>query len=124
LPLWHAGAVASYGTVREWDEDQGFGVIDSSDTPGGCWTHFSSVAMGGYRALVPGDPVRFLFEPGRQDGYDYRALQVWPPGVATGTPLPVSGEAETTGAIRMTLTVESPDGTIATYGPDDPAPWS
>jgi cold shock CspA family protein len=24
------------GRVREWDDEQGFGVIDSDDTPGGC----------------------------------------------------------------------------------------
>jgi CspA family cold shock protein len=76
----------SHGVVREWDEDQGFGVIDSPDTPGGCWTHFSGIVMDGYRCLAAGDPVAFTCEAGSQDGYDYRAVLVWPPGVEPGTP--------------------------------------
>jgi cold shock protein len=116
--------VISHGTVRYWDDDQGFGVLDSADTPGGCWAHFSAIVMDGFRALVSGDPVVFVFEAGRQDGYSYRAVQVWPPGVAIGTPFPASDETGGSGAICMTLTVESPDGTVTTYGPDDPAPWS
>ncbi len=76
----------SRGVVREWDEDQGFGVIDSPDTPGGCWTHFSSIVMDGYRCLAAGDSVAFTCEAGSQDGYDYRAVLVWPPGVKPGAP--------------------------------------
>lgn len=76
----------SHGVVREWDEDQGFGVIDSPDTPEGCWTHFSGIVMDGYRCLAAGDPAAFTCEAGSQDGYDYRAVLVWPPGVEPGTP--------------------------------------
>jgi CspA family cold shock protein len=76
----------SHGVVREWDDDQGFGVIDSPDTPGGCWAHFSSIVMDGYRCLIAGDPVAFTCEAGPQDGYDYRAVLVWPPGAEPGTP--------------------------------------
>ncbi len=39
------------GVVRVWHRDQGWGVIDSQDTPGGCWAHFSSVLVPGYREL-------------------------------------------------------------------------
>jgi CspA family cold shock protein len=116
--------VISHGTVRYWDDDEGFGVLDSADTPGGCWAHFSAIAMSGFRALVSGDPVAFVFEAGRQDGYSYRAVQVCPAGVAVGTPSPASEEMDGPGAISMTLTVESPEGTVTTYGPDDPAPRS
>ncbi len=28
----HTGGVPSEGTVQEWDDDQGVGVIDSADT--------------------------------------------------------------------------------------------
>ena len=110
----------SHGTVREWDDDEGFGVLDSADTPGGCWAHSSIVVMDGFRSLVPGERVTFVFEPGPQDGYSYRALQVWPPGVSAGTPLPEA--AELSDAAWITLTIESPDGTVTTYGPDDPPP--
>ena len=37
------------GVVREWHSDEGWGVIDSDQTPGGCWAHFSDVEMDGYR---------------------------------------------------------------------------
>lgn len=111
----------SHGTVRYWDDDEGFGVLDSADTPGGCWAHFSVVVMDGFRTLAPGDPVAFIFEQGRQDGYSYRALQVWPPGVDTGTPLPEPTELPD--GVSITLTIKSPDGTVVTYGPDDPPPW-
>ena len=29
--------------VREWHEDLGWGVLDSPDTPGGCWVHYSVI---------------------------------------------------------------------------------
>jgi len=35
------------GVVREWHPEQGWGVIDAQDTPGGCWAHFSRVAIDG-----------------------------------------------------------------------------
>lgn len=39
------------GTVRFWLDEEGWGVLDSPDTPGGCWTHFSHVLTAGYRSL-------------------------------------------------------------------------
>jgi cold shock protein len=71
--------VTSSGTVREWDADRGWGVLDSADTPGGCWAHFSSISgMCGYLSLTAGEQVSFTFERARQDGYDYRAVVVEP----------------------------------------------
>jgi len=32
------------GTVREYDADEGWGVIDAPSVPGGCWVHFSAIA--------------------------------------------------------------------------------
>jgi cold shock CspA family protein len=68
----------SRGTVREWSDD-GYGVVDSADTPGGCWVFHISVAQDGFRALTPGDEVAFTFERARQDGFEFRALVLWPP---------------------------------------------
>ncbi|ARF52938.1 cold shock domain-containing protein [Streptomyces gilvosporeus] len=65
------------GIVREWHSEEGWGVIGSDTTPGGCWAHFGSVLMSGYRWLSSGQKVSFQFERGRQDGYDYRATAVW-----------------------------------------------
>ncbi|MBF6438391.1 hypothetical protein [Nocardia cyriacigeorgica] len=30
----------SVGTVTQWHNDKGWGVIDSPDTAGGCWFHY------------------------------------------------------------------------------------
>ncbi|HWD55498.1 MAG TPA: cold shock domain-containing protein [Acidimicrobiales bacterium] len=67
------------GTVRWFDGEEGWGVIDSPEVPGGCFVHFSNIVGVGYRNLAEGEEVVFTYEePGfRQDGYDFRALQVW-----------------------------------------------
>lgn len=61
---------------REWSDDEGWGVLDSPETPGGCWTHFSSVEMDGYRFLLPGQQVELTWEAPGQEGYNYRAAKV------------------------------------------------
>ena len=77
-PPGPAGAVA--GVVKWFDADEGWGVIDAPEVPGGCFVHFSNIEMAGYRQLHAGQQVRFTFEqPGfLQDGCPYRALTVWP----------------------------------------------
>lgn len=40
--------MASVGTVGSWSDAEGWGVIESPETPGGCWAHFSVVAVTGY----------------------------------------------------------------------------
>lgn len=64
------------GTVRSWNDEQGWGVIDSGQTPGGCWAHFTQVAVPGYRSLAPQQRVRFEWESAEQDGFSYRAVRV------------------------------------------------
>ncbi len=81
---------------------EGWGVIDSDATPGGCWAHFGGVLMSGYRSLRPGQPVSFEFETGRQDGYDYRAIAVW-----TGNDRPATAALEKpSAAYRSILCLE------------------
>lgn len=87
--------VSSIGTVRFWKDAEGWGVIDSSETPGGCWAFMDTLwkvtrpelqpgevreSGGGFRALVASEEVDFEWEcpPGGQDGYAYRATGVWP----------------------------------------------
>jgi cold shock protein len=106
--------VTSAGTVREWNADEGFGVVDSPDTPGGCLVHFSHIVADGYRSLRPGEQVTFTFESPGQDGFDYRAVLVWPPGVRPGTPPPDAVEGPTA-AYQSRLTIHwkrsgRPDG--------------
>ncbi|TDK24071.1 cold shock domain-containing protein [Arthrobacter crusticola] len=64
------------GKVQFWDDEEGWGVIDSSETPGGCWAHFSVISMDGYRTLTAGQAVDFDWEQGEQDGYSYSAAEV------------------------------------------------
>jgi CspA family cold shock protein len=65
-------------TVREWYHEEGWGVLDSAETPGGCFAHFSQIEMDGYRSLENGQTVWIEWErPGfKQDGYDYRVTTV------------------------------------------------
>lgn len=70
------------GEVRVWHADEGWGVVDSPDTPGGCWAHFSAVLVAGYRALDAGALVELTYEAAEQDGYSFRAVEVWPAGQA------------------------------------------
>ncbi|GAA0467972.1 hypothetical protein Ade02nite_78740 [Paractinoplanes deccanensis] len=100
--------MASVGTVREWNADEGWGVIDSADTPGGCWAHFSAGAMGGYVSFGVGERVRFEWEAPGQDGFPYRAVRVWVDGVE-----PVErGRGERAGGAftsTLTLTFDEPE---------------
>jgi CspA family cold shock protein len=66
-------------TVREWDDEEGWGVLDSPETPGGCFAHFNDIeGLKGFRSLAAGQRVELEWEaPGfKQDGYDFRAVRV------------------------------------------------
>jgi CspA family cold shock protein len=93
--------------VREWHDDEGWGVVDAPEVPGGCWAGFAQVAVAGYRRLQAGGHVALEWEQAPQDGYDYRAVRVWPWGTdpveATSGP---SGGAYTS-TLRLTF---NPDG--------------
>lgn len=68
------------GTVREWNDDDGWGVVDSAETPGGCWVHFSHVRVAGLGTLTAATPVHLDWEPAHQDGFAFRATRVGPVG--------------------------------------------
>ena len=93
--------------VRDWYSDQGWGVIDAAETPGGCWAHFSHVALGGYRELSPGQVVVLEWEMADQDGYSYRAVRIWPAG---SDPVEQAVEREST-AYNSTVTMRFDDQT-------------
>lgn len=63
-------------TVQVWYAEEGWGVLESPSTPGGCWAHYSHIEMTGYRSLDAGDAVDFRWESADQDGYTYRATWV------------------------------------------------
>ncbi|MBA3419206.1 MAG: hypothetical protein ACR2KO_01140 [Geodermatophilaceae bacterium] len=95
--------MATVGTVREWRDGEGWGVIDSADTPGGCWTHYSQVAVPGYRSLPAGQVVELEWEAPGQDGYPYRAVRVWPYGHEPVDTVPTEGPSE---PYRSTLAID------------------
>ena len=63
--------------MRVFDADEGWGVIDGPDVPGGCWVHFSAIAGDGYRQLSAGQRVSFHAEEASQDSFAFRAVKVW-----------------------------------------------
>ena len=70
--------MAAEGIVRTWLLEEGWGVIDADDTPGGAWFHFSVLTPGAGVGLTVGRRVRFEWEPANQDGFSYRALSIAP----------------------------------------------
>jgi cold shock CspA family protein len=62
------GVMATLATVRVWHDDQGWGIVESEDTPGGCWVHFSHIVSPRYRTLRPGSGLMLEMDgarPGR-----------------------------------------------------------
>ena len=84
------------GAVRERHDDEGRGVIDNPQTPGGCWVHFSQIDMQGRAFLEVGHTAQFSFERVSQDGFEWRALSVRPVGThpRPETERPVVGPSE------------------------------
>ena len=102
--------MASLGVVRFYNSDEGWGVIDGPDVPGGCWVHFSAIAMEGFRQLTPGQSVSFRAEAVSQDRFAYRAAKVW-----TDDSEPTDQRPEDTGSgayhSTLTLTFDDPPET-------------
>lgn len=98
--------MASIGSVAIWFADDGWGVIESPDTPGGCWTHYATVDTAGYRSLPLGATVEFEWEQPGQDGYPYRAVHVRP---ATSPPADSAGTEPVTRTYRSSLHITRDD---------------
>lgn len=100
------------GIVRTWSDAEGWGILDSPETPGGCWAHYSAVVMDGYHRLTASQAVSFEFEPGPQDGYDFRATLIRPEGVVASKPSEVPGTDESGADYGSELILHWRDGTI------------
>lgn len=97
--------MAVRAVIREWHSEQGWGVIDAPETPGGCWVHFSHICIPGYRVLSSGQAVMLEWEVGAQDGYSFQAVRVWPAG---SDPVEVTSKRFSTAHIS-TLTLRFDD---------------
>ncbi|MET8153487.1 MTH938/NDUFAF3 family protein [Actinoplanes sp. NPDC049668] len=102
----------STGSVRSFDADEGWGIIDGPDVPGGCWVHFSAIAVEGYRELTRGQDVSFRAEAADQDGFAYRAVKVW-----TGDSEPADQPGTRGGSVAyhssLTLDFDAPPNDVA-----------
>ena len=97
--------MTSLGRVRIWHDEDGWGVIDSEATPGGCWAHFASVLVAGDHRLAADQEVSFTFEQledAEQDGFAFRAEEVWPTDRAPVRSHVHEGQSE---AFQSTLTI-------------------
>jgi CspA family cold shock protein len=98
---------SSTGVVVAWNGADGLGVIESPDTPGGCWCGWMSITMDRFVGRFdPGTQVEFTYEAVRQDGYDYRAIDMWIPGHRAPRPEPIGGST----GYRSTLKITCDDG--------------
>jgi CspA family cold shock protein len=100
--------VSTRATVRTWDDEQGWAVLDSGVTPGGCWTHFSAIDFDGYRTLSPGQQVRLVAESPGQDGYAWRAVRVAVGGKSPAAPASTAPDGAY--ASDLTLTMDDDEG--------------
>jgi CspA family cold shock protein len=107
-PTWKTGRVISVGVVRDFRPEQGWGIIDGPDVPGGCWVHFSAIVMDGYRQLMCGQRVSFRAEAANQNGFTFRATKVWPDGAEPTDP-PAVQKADTAYRSSLNLTFDQPD---------------
>lgn len=84
----------SQGMVSQWSAEQGWGVIESVDTPGGCWAHFSTITGEDFElgSLDVGQVVTFTWVVAEQDGYAFRTTRIGPP-TTSGASVSASSEA-------------------------------
>jgi len=63
--------VVTRAVVKHWYHEEGWGVADAPEAPGGIFIHFSFVEAEGYRSLRDGEEVELDLEgplPREQDG--------------------------------------------------------
>ena len=79
--------------VRFWHDTEGWGVLDSTETPGGCWVHYSHIDHDGYRTLRAGNRIQLDWEEVAQDGCSFRAVRLRIPGRPPATAQPPASAA-------------------------------
>ena len=68
--------ITAQGTIKEWREDDGWGVLVSPEVSGDVWAHGTQLRPFGYAPLQSGQAVEFSYiemPGGGQDGYSFRA---------------------------------------------------
>ena len=90
--------------VRLWHDVDGWGVLDSPATPGGCWTHYSALDMDGHAVAEAGQSASLVAERAQQDSFEWRAVSVVLDGVPPRS-RPVIATTEPTSAYRSNLNI-------------------
>lgn len=67
---------AARGVVKFFRESKGWGGIESDETPGDVWVHFSAIDTAGWRHLEAGDQVEFRYVRRNQDSWRFVATWV------------------------------------------------
>jgi CspA family cold shock protein len=65
--------------VRRWHEEEGWGIADAPEAPGGIFIHFSFIEDEGYRSLSEGEVVELTLEgplPREHDGCQWEGRAV------------------------------------------------
>lgn len=106
------GDVADRGVVREFNVDEGWGVIDGPAVPDGCWVHFSAIATDGFRQLAAGQHVWFRAEAAEQDGFSFRATKVWTEDVEPASPPSLERSSGSAYQSHLALTFDAPEVTV------------
>ncbi|MFE9259255.1 cold-shock protein [Streptomyces sp. NPDC006879] len=73
------------GHVRQWNREEGWGVLITPSLPDEVWAHYSVVAGEGFRELTVGEEVTFTVEQAKQDQFCWRAVRVWPCGTSSAS---------------------------------------
>lgn len=75
------GEMGTRGTVRSWDRQSRSGVIDSPQTPGGCWLPSTAIERKDAFELSVGDLIDFEWKQSAAEApkdMRYQATQAWP----------------------------------------------
>ena len=64
------------GRVKFFRSEKGWGGIESDETPGDVWVHFSVIDADGYRELIQGEAAEFRYVPQEKDSWRYVATWV------------------------------------------------
>ena len=65
--------------VRRWHDEEGWGIADAPEAPGGIFIHFSFIEGEGYRSLNQGEVVELNLEgplPREHDGCQWEGRGV------------------------------------------------
>ncbi|WP_018353623.1 hypothetical protein [Longispora albida] len=92
----------STGQVLVWHDEDGWGVVRSPDVPGDVWVLWAALRIEGARGLEPGAVVQFSWEEAAQDGFAYRAVEVFVEGRPAVYPVSQLGGT----AYRSQLSIE------------------